>query len=71
MDNREVNAPIPQRGDKSKPEGNVKMKDAMQQIRAIADTLKNEYKAQRVILFGSYATARAKRDSRALSRRKG
>jgi len=47
------------------------MKDAMQQIRAIADTLKNEYKAQRVILFGSYATARAKRDSRALSRRKG
>jgi predicted nucleotidyltransferase len=39
------------------------MNDAMQQIRAMADRLKKEYKAQRVILFGSYATGRASRDS--------
>jgi predicted nucleotidyltransferase len=39
------------------------MKDAMQQVRVIADRLKKEYKAQRVILFGSYATGKARRDS--------
>ena len=39
------------------------MTDAMHQIRAIANRLKKEYKAQRVILFGSYATGKARRDS--------
>jgi len=39
------------------------MDEAMDLIKAIGERLKKEYKAERVILFGSYATGEATEDS--------
>jgi len=39
------------------------MSDVLQQIRIIGDRLKEKYKADKVILFGSYAKGKATEDS--------
>ena len=39
------------------------MSDVMERIKAISERLKKEYKAQKVILYGSYAKGEATEDS--------
>ncbi len=39
------------------------MSETIQQIRTIGDRLKEKYKAEKVILFGSYAKGKATEDS--------
>jgi len=43
--------------------GVVIMQDVMDRLRAISERLKKEYKAEKVILFGSYARGEATEDS--------
>jgi predicted nucleotidyltransferase len=43
--------------------GDVRMSEVMDRIRAISERLKEEYNAEEVILFGSYARGEATEDS--------